>query len=65
MVCHPSYSLKPWTLLIGPEGGFSQDECNELEKMSSIISVSLGRRILRSDTAAMVALYCLQSIIDN
>jgi len=65
MINKEKKNYKKWTLLIGPEGGFSQDECNELEKMSSIISVSLGRRILRSDTAAMVALYCLQSIIDN
>ena len=54
-----------WTLLIGPEGGFSQDECNRIVKLTNVISVSLGKRILRSDTATVAALFCLQSIIDR
>ena len=53
-----------WTLLIGPEGGFSQDECKKIVKLTNVISVSLGKRILRSDTATVAALFCLQSIID-
>ena len=54
-----------WTLLIGPEGGFSKDEVNKIKKTSNIISVSLGKRILRSDTATTAALFCLQSIIES
>ncbi len=43
--------------VIGPEGGFSQDETELLFK-SGYEGVSLGRRILRTETAALVA--CLQ-----
>ena len=56
---------KKWTLLIGPEGGFSTEETNEINKFSNTISVSLGKQILRSDTATVAALFCLQSIIDT
>ena len=41
-------------LIIGSEGGFSQKECDALQKMD-IPSVSLGSRILRCETAAVVA----------
>lgn len=41
-------------LFIGPEGGFSPEEVN-LAKQSGIQIVSLGKRILRAETAAIVA----------
>ena len=56
---------KSWSLIIGPEGGFSEKERNSIKKMSNAISVSLGKRILRSDTATTAALFCIQSIVDN
>lgn len=42
------------TLLIGPEGGFSLDEVNEA-CAEGAIPVTLGPRILRTETAALVA----------
>ena len=36
--------FKKWTLLIGPEGGFSEKEINEIEKLTNCFSVSLGKR---------------------
>jgi len=42
-------------VLIGPEGGFSQPEV-ELAKNAGLTPVSLGRRILRTETAAMAIL---------
>ena len=56
---------KKWTLLIGPEGGFSKNEICEIEKLPNCFSVSLGSRILRSDTAITSALFCLQSVIES
>ena len=57
-------NLKPTAtkirLLIGPEGGLSQDEINDAAK-SGFIGVSLGPRILRTETAALVALSILGS----
>jgi len=46
-------------VLIGPEGGFSD---SEVEKIKSVggVSVSLGKRILKTDTAAISALAVVQ-----
>lgn len=52
----PARSL---TLLVGPEGGLSQEEV-ALAKERGFVAVSLGRRILRSETAALVALALIQ-----
>ena len=49
-------------ILIGPEGGFSADERLLLQKHENCLKVSLGPRILRADTAAIVALTCFQSV---
>ena len=45
-----------WAILIGPEGGFSELERAQLRSMSETVSVSLGPRILRADTACVAAL---------
>ena len=50
------------SFLIGPEGGFSQDELNILRNSSFAIGVSLGKRILRAETAVAAALSCWQAI---
>jgi 16S rRNA (uracil1498-N3)-methyltransferase len=49
----------PRAFLIGPEGGFSADECALLEKTAYIQPIHLGTRILRAETAA---LFCLSHI---
>ena len=46
-------------ILIGPEGGFSNDEL-DLIKSKNIYSISLGPRILRVDTAMISALTLVQ-----
>ena len=50
-------NLKCDTLIIvvGPEGGFTKEEEEELLK-NSYISTSLGSRVLRTETAGMVAI---------
>ena len=57
--------FKKWSLLIGPEGGFSDKEISDIENLTNCFSVSLGSRVLRSDTATTSALFCLQSIIES
>ncbi len=49
------------TLLSGPEGGFSENE-RELAKAAGFIPVALGARILRTETAALAALSCVQML---
>jgi 16S rRNA (uracil1498-N3)-methyltransferase len=47
---------KPCAILIGPEGGFSEAERAELRKLPFVQPASLGKRILRSDTAIIASL---------
>ena len=54
-----------WAVMIGPEGGFSEAERQKILSIPSSIPVSLGKRILRSDTAVTAALFCIQSLIDS
>lgn len=42
-------------IIIGPEGGFSQDEIEDLEKLG-VHCASLGKQIFRTETASIVAL---------
>jgi len=44
------------SLLVGPEGGFTVDEWQTLEVRPFVDFVSLGRNVLRSETAGIVAL---------
>ena len=46
--------------LIGPEGGFSDNERLNMIKLGNVRPVSLGSRILRADTAAIVAATIVQ-----
>jgi 16S rRNA (uracil1498-N3)-methyltransferase len=50
------------TLLVGPEGGFAEDERRALLARGSVVRFSLGPRILRADTAAVAALALLQAV---
>ena len=54
-------SNRPWAILVGPEGGFAPPERRRLAHLPFAEAVSLGPRILRSDTAALAALACWQS----
>jgi|SRR5574344_11078 16S rRNA (uracil1498-N3)-methyltransferase len=53
-------SNSAYRLLIGPEGGFSDEEVS-LTKQNGYEDVLLGPRILRTETAALVAVSILQS----
>lgn len=51
-------------LLVGPEGGFTTDEV-ELARAGGFIPVSLGPRILRTETAAIVGVSLLQGLLGD
>ncbi|MBU2054315.1 MAG: 16S rRNA (uracil(1498)-N(3))-methyltransferase [Proteobacteria bacterium] len=51
--------MTSFLLVIGPEGGFEKDEI-DLALQAGFFSVSLGKRVLRVDTAAVAVLAVIQ-----
>ncbi|MGX8794657.1 RsmE family RNA methyltransferase [Fusibacter sp. JL298sf-3] len=45
-------------VLVGPEGGFSEAEIERLREKTAV--VTLGKRILRTETAGLAAVTCIQ-----
>jgi len=52
---------RPLAVIVGPEGGFSPEEREKLAAMKQAVTISLGPRILRADTAATAALAIVQA----
>ncbi|ACK51818.1 protein of unknown function DUF558 [Methylocella silvestris BL2] len=52
-------------VLIGPEGGFDEDERKALLAAPRTVRLSLGPRVLRADTAAVAALALVQASIGD
>ncbi len=63
----PIDAAKPMALavLIGPEGGFSEDERAALLKLPNVLRLALGPRVLRADTAAVAALTLVQAVLGD
>jgi 16S rRNA (uracil1498-N3)-methyltransferase len=52
-------------VLVGPEGGFSDDERRLLRARQFVTAIPLGPRILRADTAAVAALALVQATLGD
>ena len=52
-------------VLIGPEGGFADEERALLLRQPAILRLALGPRILRADTAAVAALALVQAALGD
>jgi 16S rRNA (uracil1498-N3)-methyltransferase len=52
-------------ILIGPEGGFAEEERAFLVRQKRTLTLSLGPRILRADTAAVAALALVQAVLGD
>ena len=52
-------------MLIGPEGGFAEDERAALIALPNVVRLALGPRILRADTAAVAALALVGSVLGD
>jgi len=52
-------------VLIGPEGGFAEEERAILLRQPEILRLSLGPRVLRADTAAVAALTLVQAALGD
>ena len=60
-------ALKPGPLavLIGPEGGFTVEERDDLARRPFVTRISLGPRIMRADTAAVAALSLVNAALGD
>jgi 16S rRNA (uracil1498-N3)-methyltransferase len=52
-------------VLVGPEGGFAEEERTLLLRQPAFLRLSLGPRILRADTAAVAALALAQAALGD
>jgi 16S rRNA (uracil1498-N3)-methyltransferase len=52
-------------VLIGPEGGFAEEERAVLLRQPQVLRLSLGPRILRADTAGVAALALVQAALGD
>jgi 16S rRNA (uracil1498-N3)-methyltransferase len=55
----------PLDVLIGPEGGFSDEERAAIRARDNTLPISLGPRILRADTAAVGLLMLVQATVGD
>lgn len=55
----------PMAVLIGPEGGFSEAERQAIARKPFAVSLSLGPRIMRADTAAVAALALVNATLGD
>ena len=60
----PQDHQPPIILLVGPEGGWAEDE-QRVAQEQGFLPLTLGPRILRAETAAIAALSILQSRLDE
>ena len=58
-------SARPLAVLVGPEGGFSDDERATLLRLPNVVRLALGPRILRADTAAVAALALVGAVLGD
>lgn len=56
---------KEIVILIGPEGGFCPEEFDRMRQLKNVFAISLGPRILRSDTAMVSALTLVQEFLGD
>jgi len=57
--------VPPLAVLIGPEGGFAEEERALLLRRANSVRLALGPRILRADTAAVAALALVQATLGD
>jgi 16S rRNA (uracil1498-N3)-methyltransferase len=64
--CRPADgATPPLAVLVGPEGGFAEDERAALLRLPNLVRLALGPRILRADTAAVAALALVGAVLGD
>lgn len=54
-----------YIVMIGPEGGFSASEIDDIYSLNHVSGIGLGSRILRADTAIITALSLVQNYLGD
>ena len=57
-----SSSAKPIALIVGPEGGFTEEEVKQFQSLKNLQAVSLGPVLLRAETAALSAISLVRNL---
>ncbi len=69
LIADPLEALRPLkapaAVLIGPEGGFTEDERRHLKSLAFVTPIKLGPRIMRADTAAVAALTLVGAMLGD
>ena len=60
-----SKEKRPLAVLIGPEGGFEEEERALLLAQPFVLPISLGPRVMRADTAAVAALALVNATLGD
>jgi 16S rRNA (uracil1498-N3)-methyltransferase len=60
-----SVAQGPLAVLIGPEGGFAEEERAMILRQPFARAISLGPRIMRADTAAVAALALVNAVLGD
>jgi 16S rRNA (uracil1498-N3)-methyltransferase len=58
-------TARPLAVLIGPEGGFAEEERAALLRLPNVVRLALGPRIPRADTAAVAALALVGAVLGD
>lgn len=58
----PNFQVKKIGILVGPEGGFTENEVAEFLKIKNLTPISMGPRILRADTASIAGSAIIQAM---
>lgn len=56
---------KKIAVIIGSEGGFTEDEISKIECLSNVNEISLGKRVLRADTASIGLIATISFLTNN
>jgi 16S rRNA (uracil1498-N3)-methyltransferase len=60
-----AFKSGPALILTGPEGGFTDEERSAVRRAANSVSISLGPRILRAETAALASLSAYMALVGD
>ena len=65
LAAHQASAILRLAVLVGPEGGFTEEERAAVLRLQNVVRLALGPRILRADTAAVAALTLVQAVLGD